>query len=501
MSKKRLRINGILLTILVIALLVVVGFSRVRYTEPEKVYQVYLDGKKIGLIANDQELYDLIDNGQNDIKTKYNVDKVYPPKGLEVTEFLTYSRNLSNANDIYKQIEKQSPFTIQGYSLIIKPEEGEQKVINVLHEEDIEPALLDAVGAFINPEKLTSYINNTQMKVTETGKTIESVYFEEKMTIKETYMPVDTDIITNKSDLTKYLLFGTLEKQNQYTVKYGDTVETVAFNNKLSNEELLIANPNLKSANALLSSGQVLNIGLINPMFTVIEESEVIEDIAIKFSTVYEEDNTKYASQTYVKSEGVNGVNRVTEKIQYKNGEVMSLVFSNTEELVAPINKVVVKGTKPANNYSYNNYPPAASDTDWGWPTISPYYITSYYGYRWYRLHAGIDIHTPFGSPIYSATDGEVISTFTGCPNVGYYGSPCGGELGNSVKIKSSAGMTVFYAHMKNNIKVKVGQKISKGQLIGYMGSSGSSTGTHLHFEIRDENGQSYNPCKVAFKC
>lgn len=502
MSNKRVKIGGILLIVLTILVLGIIGFVRIDLSNPKLIYQVYLDGERIGLIQNVDDLYDLIDKEQEDIKSRFDVDRVYPPSGLEVTKYITYSNDLKSAEDIYSDIEKKSNFTILGYTITITDEEGGVKAVNVLNESDVEPALMDAVGAFINPEQLSNYLEDTQIEVSETGKTIESVYFTDKITIKENYLPVNTDIITNKSDLTKYLLFGTTEKQDEYTVKLGDTVETVAFNNRLSNEELLIANPDLSSVNALLSAGQKLNIGLINPMFTVVEESEVIEDISVKYKTVYEEDNTRYASASYTKTEGVDGVNRITEKVQYKNGEVVTLYVSNTEEINPPINKVVVKGTKVAQNYNYNYYPPAASDTDWGWPTTSPYVITSYYGYRWGRLHGGIDISgSGFGSPIYSATSGVVTSVYRSCANVGYYGSPCGGQFGNYVYVRSDTGLLIAYAHMKNEIKVNVGDEVKKGQLIGYMGSSGSSTGTHLHFEIRDENGTKLNPCKVAFRC
>jgi len=502
MNLKRIDIRGVLIILAVTVLLFTIGLKRVHLGKANNVYQVYLDGEKIGLMENVDELYNLIDNEQQTIKNEFKVDRVYPPAGLKTVKYKTYSNNLKSANEIYKLIEEKSTFTILGYTVTIKADDKDPVYINILNKEDIEPALMDAVSAFIDTDNLNNYLNETQNDITDTGRIIESVYFAEKVTIKENYLSVNADIITNKSDLTKYLLFGTLEKQEEYVVKDGDTVETVAYDNKLSNEELLIANPNLSSINTLLSPGQKLNIGLINPLFTVVEESEVIEDVESAFNTVYEEDSSKYASESYVKQEGVNGVDRLTEKIQYKNGEIMNLVVSNKTPISAAIDKIVVKGTKQATNYNFNYYPPAASATDWGWPTISPYVITSYFGYRWGKLHGGIDISgSGSGSPIYSSTDGVVTEVYSACSNAGWYGSMCGGSYGNHVVIQSTTGLTIMYGHLRNNVIVSVGQSVSKGQPIGYMGSSGSSTGTHLHFEIRDASGTRINPCKAAFQC
>ena len=499
--KKRIGIKGILLILVVVGLLFAVGFTNKSSNPPQLAYRVYLDGERIGLLKNEEELYNLIDREQEEIKSKFGVDRVYPPSGLEVTEYITYEDDFKTAEEVYRIIENKGAFTVLGYVMSIKSED-KTTTINVLNQDDVEPALMDATAAFVDSKKLDSYLNDIQEEVTDTGKTIESVYFEEDITIKEKYLPVDSDIITNQNDLTKYLLFGTLNKQDQYIVKSGDTIETIAFNNKLSNEELLIANPNLSSVNTLLSSGQKLNIGLINPLITVVEESEVVEDVKVNFKTVYEEDSSRYASQTYVKTEGIVGTNRLTEKIQYKNGEVVTLYVSNTEEISSPVNKVIVKGTKVSSSYYENYYPPAASDTDWGWPTTTPYKITSHYGYRWGRLHGGLDISGPgFGSPIYAAADGTVINANKTCANVGYYGNKCGGEYGNFVYVRTTTGLTTMYAHMRNDVRVSIGQSVKKGQLIGTMGSSGSSTGTHLHFEIRDEKGNRVDPCKVAFKC
>lgn len=497
---KQTNIGGIFLIIMIVALLFVIGYTRIKPNNPKNAYIVYLEGKNIGLIENKENLYNIIDKEQESIKQTFGVDKVYPPDNLETVEYTTYSKNLKSAEEIYSIIEDKSTFTIKGYTVTIKPAEGEPTYINILNKEDLEPALTDAVSAFVDIDELNAYLKNNQIEITDTGKILENVYFEEKITIKESFLSVDDMIISNKEDLTKYLLFGTLDPQEEYTVQEGDTIENVAYNNELSKEELLIANPTLGSVKALLSPGQTLNIGLIDPLFTVVEESEEVVDIKTEFQTITETSNTMYVTETHIKQEGSKGTSRITEKVQYKNGEIVNLIISNETKLVEPINKIVVKGTKPV--YSFIGAPPAASSTDWGWPTISPYVITSFYGYRWGKFHGAIDISgSGFGSPIFSATDGVVVGAFSGCSDRGYYGSSCGGGLGNSVEVRSDAGYTIYYAHMRRDIKVKVGDKVSKGQKIGTMGDSGSSTGTHLHFEIRDDGGNKYNPCKVAFVC
>ncbi len=496
---KKINTGGILIILFCSLFVIFLGFSRVDTRDAKDVYMVYLDGKKVGLLADKDTLYDMIDEEQETIKADFGVEKVYPPQGLEAVEYTTYNTKLNTPEDIYNKIAEKSTFTIKGYTVTIKKEEEEPIYINILNKEDLEPALMDAISTFVKTENLQAYINDSQVEIVDTGKKIENVYFEEKITIKESYLPVDADIITNKSDLTKYLLFGTLEPQAQYTVKEGDTIESVAYSNKLSNEELLIANPNLSSVNALLSPGQTLNVGLIAPLFTVVEMSEVVEDVESAYGTVIEKSSAMYIGQSKVKQEGVKGKNRVTEKVIYKNGEITSLKVTARTSISEPVNKIVVQGTTPS--YSFSNVPPAASSTDWGWPTISPYVITSWFGYRWGTLHGGIDISgSGVGSPIYSSTEGTVIRTNSSCPPVGWLGNTCGGTYGNYVEIQTSTGLIIYYAHMLNTIQVSVGQTVSKGQLIGHMGSSGSSTGYHLHFEIR-EGGQKLNPCAVAFAC
>jgi len=112
------------------------------------------------------------------------------------------------------------------------------------------------------------------------------------------------------------------------------------------------------------------------------------------------------------------------------------------------------------------------------WPVSAP--ITSSFGWRWGRMHEGIDLGAPYGSPIRAAAAGTVIY--------------CGweGGYGNLVVIDHGGSLATAYGH-QSSIAVGCGQQVSQGQVIGYVGSTGHSTGPHLHFEVRI-NGNAVDP-------
>ena len=151
----------------------------------------------------------------------------------------------------------------------------------------------------------------------------------------------------------------------------------------------------------------------------------------------------------------------------------------------------------------------SASNTDgeiysgelrWPVPSYGKDWITSPFGYRWHPIwgtylgHKGVDIGGNYGTTIVAAEDGVVVDINTGCShNYGKnYSCGCGGGYGNYVQVNHSNGLTTFYAHCQS-VKVSVGQHVKRGQAIAEMGSTGSSTGAHLHFEVII-NGVPKNP-------
>ena len=121
--------------------------------------------------------------------------------------------------------------------------------------------------------------------------------------------------------------------------------------------------------------------------------------------------------------------------------------------------------------------------TGYIWPAKGV--LTSGFGRRWGRMHKGIDIAAPIGTPVFAAAHGEVVSA--GWNSGGY---------GNLVKIRHADGSVTYYGH-NSRVLVREGQMVAQGEQISEMGSTGRSTGPHLHFEVRPDGTGAVNP--IAF--
>ncbi len=185
------------------------------------------------------------------------------------------------------------------------------------------------------------------------------------------------------------------------------------------------------------------------------------EQSTIPFDILYEETETRPLGEKSVKVNGVEGTKVKETVIVRHDGEEVS---RNEKETVLkePVNEVILVGT-----YS--------SSIPWeGEEFMNPVSgtLTSKMGWRWGRVHKGIDIGAPMGEPIYASKGGVVIAA-------GYNE----GGYGNMVEIDHGDGILTLYGHM-SAIAVETGQEVLAGEMIGLVGSTGRSTGPHLHFEI-----------------
>lgn len=501
MQNKGFRVSYIIVIVLIGLLVFGLGFKSYRKEVPKEVYQVYIDGEVVGTVASEEDFDSYINQKEESIKKKYGVDKVYMPNGVIIKAVTTYDSKIDTNEEVYQRIVKLKQFTIKGTIITIQNEEIEDyetKYIYTLNKDIFDKAVTELIRSFVDVEQYEAYMGSTQKEIVDTGSIIRNIDIDEDITYKTSYLSIDENIFTNSSDLAKYLLYGTLEKQSSYIVQDGDTIETVANANKLNVQEFLIANSEFKSVNTLLYAGQEVNVGLIDPLISIVVEVNNVSDEEKAFTVNVHYDENELQGVEYVKQEGENGLQRVNREHVYINGQLSDTKTLNTIELKPSVDKIIVKGDKEVPHIADLSY--------WAWPTDTPYTITTYYGYRWGSMHAAIDIYGPgHGSNIYAANNGTVVDAKSGCV-VGNLS--CNGRQGNYIVINHNIGnYYTVYMHMAA-VNVKVGQVVSRGQKIGTMGNTGEVypvpssyspySGTHLHFATwrgyPHRGGSPFNP-------
>ncbi len=200
----------------------------------------------------------------------------------------------------------------------------------------------------------------------------------------------------------------------------------------------------------------------------------------VKYETIAKKDSSKNAGYQIVLTEGVNGLGETSEEVTYLNGEAISDPVITKTITRAPVDEVVLVGTK---NVYVTSAPQNASSSGFKWPLGITGVLTSEYGasrHNGAKTHGGVDFGVPTGTSVIAVKSGKV-------SDVGYDSS-----YGYYVVIDHGNGLKTRYAHNKTNC-VSVGQKVSAGQLIALSGNSGRSTGPHLHFEVI-LNGNRVNP-------
>ena len=462
-----------------------------------KVYNVYLDGKNIGSIVDKDALYSLIDEKQQAIKDKYDVSNVYPPNGLEIVETYSYDAKITDLDTIYNKIEELQDFTILGYEIkVASSNEHEAYSIYVLDKGIFNTAVREFILAFIDEENYNSYMNGTQGQLEDVGINYNDMNIAEDISIQEKYISINEKIYTNSDELAQHLLFGFDYKEKNYTVKIGDTIESISDDNSLNTQEFLIANPKYTNKDNLLTVGDKVNITLINPILAFEYTITEMKEVEIPYEKDVVVDKTKSSSYSEITTAGVTGLEIQTSYYKVTNGEPSSEVTMLNDPVIIreTVNQVTTRGERTWGWETTDD-----SDDTWKWPTQNHFAVTSEYGWRWGKLHNGLDISgTGWGSKIYAANNGVVAYMYNGCPDNGSYPNSCGGGYGNYVVIKHDNNIYTMYAHMLSDIPVKVGQTVSSKQIVGYMGNSGQSKGTHLHFGVAKgdpySGGSYFNP-------
>lgn len=207
-------------------------------------------------------------------------------------------------------------------------------------------------------------------------------------------------------------------------------------------------------------------------------------EVEMDYETNVSYDDTKDNTYKEVTKEGQNGIVTVNLKLNYVDGNLVDSVVTDTKVTKEAVAEEVTIGSKQGEQ-EYNSSTGTSGGTTGSfiWPVNHTHNITSYMEWRWGRMHNGLDIAGggDYGQPI-MASDGGVV-TFAGNDGGGY---------GNYVMIDHGNGYMTVYGHA-SELACVTGQYVGQGETIAYIGSTGNSTGPHLHFEIR-LNGEYQDP-------
>ena len=259
-----------------------------------------------------------------------------------------------------------------------------------------------------------------------------------------------------------------------HTVETGDTLFSIVKQYDLTLDQLLEINQDL-TEESVLQLVHEINVTAYAPFVDVVVKQEKQVEEVIKFETIVEETDALYKGETRTITEGSDGAKDVTYDMELVNGKVVSKEVLESTVTTEVVNKTIEKGTKVI---------PSRGTGDFSWPAVGGY-LSSPYGPRWGSFHKGIDIARP--------SNRNIIASDNGVVEKASYGS----GYGNYVVVNHNNGYKTLYAHL-SNISVNVGQTVPKGAVLGTMGSTGRSTGIHLHFEVI-KNGSNINPATVLY--
>ncbi len=269
-------------------------------------------------------------------------------------------------------------------------------------------------------------------------------------------LPLHT-IIPNRPD----------DKIHDYTVDTGDSVFEIALKFKIKPETVLWANYDLLNDNPdLISQGMDLKIPPVDGVYYQWQEGDTVDSVAARFDTQRDE----------ILNWPGNNLDLTDPEIE---PGTWILIPGGHREFRQWIIPVIPRGRAGVSKSVYGagacsgGYEGAYGSGAFIWPAGNHYLS----GNDYWSGHLGIDIAAGEGAPIYAADSGVIV--FAGWATGGY---------GNMIMIDHGNGYQTLYAHL-SSVGVACGRSISQGTTIGYAGSTGNSTGSHLHFEVRYQGG------------
>lgn len=436
----------------VIGLMVVLGGS-LYYSQTTTAAALMLNGQEIGYVASPDEGKQLVDSilvAQGDssgLVAKTHDQIEFQDTRIRKGTLQENSVTEAKLNNLISTYFEGVQFSIENAPIAILPSEDDfQKILQSYQE------------IYAKPSE-----NNT----------ITSVEFKELISSQ----PVEVQRSEfSPPEMVLEALTKGHEARTEYVVQPNDSWWLIARKNDMLTKEVLAGNPGMDE-DKTLQVGEKINLVKVTPYLTVVSKGIYTGTETIPFDVQSKTDYSLPSGSSVVRQEGSDGSKKVIYSYVRENGKNIEKEVLEEKVIQQPVTQVIAKGPSyAAANVALSRGSGKVSGL--GWPLRGG--LNSYYGYRWGSFHTGLDIDGDTGQPFVAAAGGTVSS-------VGWSGG-----YGNMILIDHGNGVATRYAHA-SKVSVSNGQQISKGESIGLVGSTGRSTGPHLHFEVII-NGDTVNP-------
>lgn len=410
-------------------------------------YKVIYGGTEVALVKDKKSVMRIVDMVYDKLGTIHGTDIVIDDNSIEFKKTRKLGAKVTSENEILEYFSYINNIELKCYSIYV----NDERVAILPTKKKAEELIEDIKNQFLN-------LKDENIKY-------EKVYFLESIEIKEEIATL-ANIDDHKTALD-YILRGT-DEEKIHEIKKGENYWTIAEKYNVAASDLEIANPMIDPNK--LQIGQEISLIVPKPLVTVVtkEKQTTLENIPFEYD--YQNTAALYKGEQEVKLKGTKGQREVWTEVEKHNGIEVSRVELDSKVLSEAKTQVVLVGTK--------ELPPLIGTGSFDNPVRGS--LTSRFGTRWGRSHTGVDLAAKTGTAI-RAADGGVVTH-----------ASRSGDYGLLVKIDHGQKKVTYYAHC-SKIVVKVGERVYKGQKIAEVGSTGRSTGPHLHFEVR-VNGTAKNP-------
>ncbi|MYL62598.1 peptidoglycan DD-metalloendopeptidase family protein [Bacillus hwajinpoensis] len=449
--------------------IIVTSFSSLLWIEPvgasvhnlmKPVYHVYIDGENIGTVDSRA----VLDKNIEELKDEKDIDgiELSVENDVEVVTERLFKPPYDN-KEALEQLEEEITFIGEGYSLSF----NDEQVGSFSSEKEAKDALWSYAKPFLSDEKVKE-IEKTVKSMEDSDQEfhpVEAVEFSNPFEIEKVEVHPN-DVVSEEKGVS--LLANGYKAESEYEVEKNQSLNEIAKEFKMKKEELM--NRNNLSNNDEIEKGDQLKVLQEKEFATVLETIEVEKSEEIDFEVIKKKSSKLLKGEEKVKQDGEKGKKLVTYSKEYENGQIVEEDVVKEDVTKKPISKEIVIGTKEISSKGTGTF---------GWPAVGGT-ITSKQGERWGSYHKGIDIAGVTDKTIKTVDNGKVTAAGT---RSGY---------GKQVTVSHNNGMKTTYSHLAS-ISVSKGDTVQKGDKIGVMGTTGKSTGIHLHFEVY-KNGQLENP-------